>query len=309
MKQFQDRTEAQALALTIVDTLPDPFLVLDDKLQVLAASRCFYELFEDDPAQAHGCSLFKLTDGRWDVPGLRQLLKAVIPHNRAIEAFEFEQDFAHLGRRTIQISARPIHDQSDSSRIVLLAIKDITSRRVIEQEKERLQAHTDQLLEQQKTLLREMQHRIGNSLQIIASILLLKARAVLSEETKSELRDAHQRVMSVAAVQSHLHEVKGIEQIDVGAYLTKLSAGLANSMIGSDQNISIDVSAAEGTLASSATVNLGLIVTELVINSLKYAFPSGRTIGRILISFEKKRVRLGADRGRRWRRQERSFDD
>ena len=102
----------------------------------------------------------------------------------------------------------------------MLAIKDITARRLSEEEKAQLLEHTEKLLEQQGTLLREMRHRIANSLQIIASILLLKASSVSSEETKTELRDAHQRVMSVAAVQSHLHDVEGIEQIDMGAYLT-----------------------------------------------------------------------------------------
>ena len=76
--------------------------------------------------------------------------------------------------------------------------------------------HTEQLLEQQRTLLREMQHRIANSLQIIASILLLKAGSVTSEETKKELRAAHRRVMSVAAVQDHLQASDGIEQIEIG---------------------------------------------------------------------------------------------
>ena len=285
MKQFEDRTKAQTLALAIVDTLPDPFLVLDDKLQVLAASRCFYEVFEDDPTLAHGLSVFSLTGCRWDVPGLRERLEKVIPQNKAVEGFEFEQDFSNLGKRTIHLSARPVHDQSNSSGMVLLAIKDITAHRLVEREKERLLAHTGELLEQQKTLLREMRHRIANSLQIIASILLLKARGVSSEETRSELRDAHQRVMSVAAVQSHLHDEDGIEQIEVRTYLTKLSAGLASSMIGDDQDISLTVTADGGTLASSHAVSLGLIVTELVINAIKYAFPTHRKSARVQVTF------------------------
>jgi two-component sensor histidine kinase len=287
MKQFDDPIEAQALALAIVDTLPDPFLVLDHALRVLAASRCFYELFEDGPDQAHGRSLFELSEGCWQVPGLRSLLENVVSKNAPVEGFEFEQDFKRLGRRTIQLSARPIRDQSSPSGMVLLAIKDITSRRLVEREKAQLQAHTDELLEQQKTLLREMRHRIANSLQIIASILLLKAGAGTSEETKNDLRDAHQRVMSVATVQNHLHEVEGIEEIDVSAYLTKLGAGLASSMIGPKQDISIAVSAGQGTLPSGAAVSLGLIVTELVINAIKYAFPAGRMSARIAVTFDK----------------------
>ena len=170
--------------------------------------------------------------------------------------------------------------------MVLLAIKDITERRTAEREKQQLLEHAEELLEQQKTLLREMQHRIANSLQIIASILLLKAGSVSSEETKNELRAAHQRVMSVAAVQSHLHATQGIEQIEMGPYLTKLSAGLASSMVGPKQHIDMVVAASEGALPSSHAVSVGLIVTELIMNAIKYAFPKARASARIRVTFE-----------------------
>jgi chemotaxis protein methyltransferase CheR len=286
MKELADRAEAQALALAIVDTLPEPFLVLDDTLHLLAGSRCFYEVFGEDPAKAHGRSLFDLSDGQWDIPGLRELLASVVPQHTGVEGFEFEQTFAQLGKRTIHLNALPIRDDSGDSRMVLLAIKDITERREAEQEKQRLLEHTEQLLEQQKALLREMRHRIANSLQIIASILLLKAGSVSSEETKNELRAAHQRVMSVAAVQGHLNASDGIEQIEMGPYLAKLSAGLASSMVGPKQHIDIAVAASEGALPTSHAVSIGLIVTELIINAIKYAFPERHASARIRVTFE-----------------------
>ena len=286
MKPIHDLAEAQALALAIVDTLPEPFLVLDDTLHLLAGSRCFYEVFDEDPAKARGRSLFELSGGQWDIPGLHQLLAAVIPEQAAMGGFEFEQDFANLGRRTFQLNALPIRDEGGSSRMVLLAIKDITDRRIVEQEKQKLLEHTEELLEQQRTLLREMQHRIANSLQIIASILLLKAGSVSSEETKSELRAAHQRVMSVAAVQRQLNASHGIEQIEMGPYLTKLSEGLASSMVGPKQSIDIVVAASEGALPSSHAVSVGLIVTELIMNAIKHAFPKAHASARIRVTFE-----------------------
>jgi chemotaxis protein methyltransferase CheR len=286
MKELHDRAEAQALALAIVDTLPEPFLVLDDTLHLLAGSRCFYEVFGEDPQKAHGRSLFELSEGQWDIPGLRQLLMSVVPQHTAVEGFEFQQTFARLGKRTVQLNALPIRDDGGQSRMVLLAIKDITERRVAEQEKQRLLEHTEELLEQQRTLLRERRHRIANSLQIIASILLLKAGSVASEETKNELRAAHQRVMSVAVVQGHLSASDGIEQIEMGPYLTKLSAGLASSMVGPKQHIDIAVAASEGALPTSHAVSIGLIVTELIINAIKYAFPDHHASARIRVTFE-----------------------
>ncbi len=286
MKQFHDLAQAQTLALAIVDTLPEPFLVLDEQLNLLAGSRCFYEIFRDDPVKAHGRSLFDLGGGQWDVPGLRRLLEAVVPEQRTVDQFEFERDFPRLGKRTIQLNALPIRDDSGAGRMVLLAIKDITDRREAEQDKQRLLEHTERLLERQNTLMREMRHRIANSLQIIASILLLKAGSVSSEETKSELRAAHERVMSVATVQSHLHDSDGIELIEMRPYLTKLGASLASSMVGPRQKIAIAVVVGNGTLPSSHAVSVGLIVTELIMNAIKYAFPKSRASARIRVTFE-----------------------
>lgn len=287
MKELSDLTQARDLALAIVDTLPEPFLVLDETLHLLAGSRCFYEVYGEDPATAHGRSLFELSRGQWDIPGLRQLLRAVVPDHSGLEGFEFEGDFGKLGKRTIQLNALPLRQEGGADKMVLLAIKDITERRVAEQEKQQLLEHTEELLEQQKTLLREMRHRISNSLQIIASILLLKAGSVTSEETKKELRAAHQRVMSVAAVQGHLQASHGIEQIEMGPYLTKLATGLASSMVGPKQPIAIKVVSDAGTLPTSHAVSLGLIVTELIMNSVKYAFPRPRKSARIRVTFEK----------------------
>ena len=286
MKQFDNLADAQTLALAIVDTLPEPFVVLDDRLCVLAASRCFYEHFKEDPATTRGRPFFELGDGQWDIPALRMLIETIIAEHTSMDNFEVEHDFLRLGRRTMLLNARLVRYEDRSDVTILIAFKDITARRAIEREKEELLEHSEQLLAEQRTMLREMEHRIANSLQIIASILLLKAGAVGSEETRLELRDAHKRVMSVAAVQSHLHAVNGIERIDIAPYLTKLTAGLAASMIGPHHGIDIEVVSDEGTLASSEAVSLGLIVTELVINAIKYAFPTARAGARIIVAFE-----------------------
>ena len=137
----------------------------------------------------------------------------------------------------------------------------------------------------EETLLQEMQHRIANSLQIIAGILLLKARTVSSEETRLHLRDAHVRVMSVAAVQQQLQGARHGEPVEIGPYLSRLCATLAASMIGDSRPIAVKVKADAGAVASSEAISMGLVTTELVINALKHAFPNGGA-GEILVSYE-----------------------
>jgi chemotaxis protein methyltransferase CheR len=150
------------------------------------------------------------------------------------------------------LNARQVLDEDGSAAALLLAIEDVTERRNVEREK-------DELLKQKEVLLQEMQHRVANSLQIIASILLLKARTVQSEEIRMHLQDAHQRVLSVAN-----------ESIEIGPYLSKLCDSLAKSMIGDRRPLSLSVQATGGAATSSEAVSLGLIVTELVINALKH---------------------------------------
>lgn len=277
--------DAQTLAQAIVDTIHEPLLVLDSAFSVLAASRSFYETFKVDPEHTMGCLLYALGDGQWDIPALRVLLETIIPERVVMNGFEVSHDFPGLGQRVMLLNARKVIYETSSNSTILLAFTDITARRAIEREKEILQERTSDLLGQKQVLLQEMQHRVANSLQIIASILMLKARAVTSEETRFHLKDAHQRVISVAEVQSHLHASGGVDQIEVGPYLTKLCASLAASMIGDAQPIELTVVADRGAIGSDKAVSIGLIVTELLINAVKYAFPVFKAGAQVTVTF------------------------
>jgi len=261
-----------------VDTVREALVVLDRDLRVVSASRSFYRTFAIESRNTIGRMFYELGDGQWDIPALRKLLEEVIPGHRTIEAYEVEHDFPTIGRRIMLLNARRVFDEADPDSTLLLAIEDVTQRREAEHEK-------DELLRQKEVLLEEMQHRVANSLQIIASILLLKARTVQSEETRLHLRDAHERVMSLATVQQQLRASRLGDRIEVGPYLSKLCGSLATSMIGDRRPLALTVEAGAGTAESSAAVSIGLIITELVINALKHAFPPGRQ-GEILVRYE-----------------------
>ncbi len=286
MLAFRNVEDAQTLAEAIVNTIHDPLLVLDERFYVLSASRAFYETFHVDPAQTRGRLLYSLGDGQWDIPALRTLLETIIPTQAAMDDFEVEHDFPGLGRRIMLLNARQVVYAEKPGKTILLAFTDISARRTIEREKEVLHELTEDLLRQKDVLLQEIQHRVANSLQIIASILMLKARAVTSEETRRDLQDAHLRVMSVAEVQRHLHVSGDIDQIEVRSYLSTLCKSLGTSMTGDSQPIAITVAAEDGRIRSGQAVSLGLIVTELVINSIKYAFPLRIPNAAIQVSYE-----------------------
>lgn len=279
-KEFGDLHEACAMADAIVDTVREPLLVLDEKLRVIAASRSFYTTFGVTHADIQGKLLFELGNGEWDIPKLRVLLGKIIPEHGAMEDYEVEHKFPNIGQRTMLLNARKVFYEVGSRTNILLGIEDITRQRLHEREK-------DELLRQKDMLLGEMQHRIANSLQIIASIILLKSKTVDSEETRRHLNDTHKRVMSVAAVQEHLHSTAVTGSVEIIPYLTKLCDALSLSMIGDNRDVVLKVKDGNGGKASSRNAeSIGLIVTELVINSLKHAFNDSSKDGQIIVSYE-----------------------
>jgi chemotaxis protein methyltransferase CheR len=275
---FSDIGDGRALAQAIVNTVREPLLVLDEDLRVVAASRSFYRTFEASPRETEGRLLFELGDGQWDIPGLRVLLEKIISEHGMMEAYAVEHDFPGIGRRTMLLNARQVFHDGDPHTL-LLAIEDVTKTGAAERE-------LKELLQQKEILLQEMQHRVANSLQIIASILLIKARSVQSEETRLHLQDAHKRVMSVATIQEHLHATGRADLIEIAPYLTKLCETLAASMIGENRPVSLQVRAGSATASSKQAISLGLIVTELVINALKHAFPEDKQDGQIVVTFD-----------------------
>ena len=285
-EQFTALADAWALAQGIVDTVREPVLVLDEELRVIAASRSFYSAFKVTAEDTQGRLLYALGDGQWDIPKLRVLLENIIPEHGVMEGYEVEHEFPDLGRRTMCLNARQVFYKGGANRTILLGIEDITERRILEREKDGLLREKDGLLREKETLLEELQHRIANSLQIIASIILMKARAVKSEETRFHLEDAHKRVLSIAAVQKQLHALGAAGAIEIAPYLSHLCESLAHSMIGDTRPISLKVVGGGGSATSRQAESLGLIVTELVMNSLKHAFPDNKVKGQITVAYD-----------------------
>ena len=278
-KQFTELQNACAFAEAIVNTVREPLVVLDHDLRVVAASRSFYRTFKVHPKDTEGKLLYELSDGVWDVPKLRSLLEKILPADGAIEAgaieaYEIERDFPGIGRRTMCLNARY---EIGSRANILLAIEDITERLILEGEK-------NDLLRQKDILLEELQHRVANSLQIIASIIMMKLRAVESQEARRHLQETHQRVMSVAAVQQQLHARPA--PVELEPYLSKLCEALGQSMIGDNRAIVLNVRGDEKTATSRDAESIGLIVTELVINAIKHAFNGTTKDGRIAVAFD-----------------------
>ncbi len=265
---------ALSLSRALMNTSHLPLLLFDSDLRVVSATPSFFTSFGLHSDQTNGRALSELGAGEWNIPQLRILLESALSDDT--EVGDYETDLLRPGadpRRLILHVQNLVYDDKQNVR-VLLTINDVTDARRAERTNTALLLEKDDLLRERALLLQEMQHRVANSLQFIASVLLLKARTVKSEEPRHHLKDAHGRVMSVAAVQQHLQASTG--EVEVGPYLVKLCESLASSMIRESRPLTLQVQSDRAKISSQKAVSLGLIVTELVINALKHAFPDSR---------------------------------
>jgi two-component system CheB/CheR fusion protein len=124
----EEAWQAHALAQAILDTLREPFLLLDATLRVLSASRAFYKAFQVTQAQTEGRRVYELGNGQWNIPGLRELLEEILPRDMEMRDFPVEHSFEHIGRRRMLLNARSLGGGSRRLECILLSIEDVTGR-------------------------------------------------------------------------------------------------------------------------------------------------------------------------------------
>jgi len=125
-------SRARDYSEAVVETAPEPLLILDDELQVKSANSAFYRVFKLAPAVVLGQRITELGGGEWDIPALNELLREVREDGRPFDGYEVTHEFRDLGRRTLRINGRRIVEPARDSRDVLLALSDVTDRQLAE---------------------------------------------------------------------------------------------------------------------------------------------------------------------------------
>jgi len=139
-------------------------------------------------------------------------------------------------------------------------------------ERQRMEGNLRQALDRQQMLLKEVNHRVNNSLQIVASMLHLQSSVTQSGDVRHELREASSRIAAIARAHQRLYSGERIETLDLGAYLTDVCKDLEESMPGCE----VEVSAQDGIVVrTDRAIPAVLLVNELITNAAKYAYPAG----------------------------------
>jgi len=133
--------EASEFAESVINTVREPLIALDQNLRVVKVSRSFYEFFQVNPEETVGKLIYDLGNKQWDIPKLRELLETILPQKATFDNYEVEHDFATIGRRIMLLNARQILRGTGKERIILLAIEDITQRKQSEEKIQQMAFH------------------------------------------------------------------------------------------------------------------------------------------------------------------------
>ena len=135
-------------------------------------------------------------------------------------------------------------------------------------------------------LLKEIHHRVKNNLEVVSSLLALQSAQIDDPKTKEAMQEGQNRVHSIGIVHQKLYQGKDLGAIEMKDYFLNLSESILDSF-GAEERVKIELAMEKLDVDIDTAVPLGLIVNELLTNTLKYAFPKGQN-GNVLIKLEKK---------------------
>ena len=257
------------LTQSIVDTIRDPLVVLENDMTIVTASNAFLTIFGITQAEAHGRRVSELGQHQWDVPALRHLMEQVLPENKPIESFEIEDDFPGLGRRVFNLNARKIAQPGNHAHRMLLVFEDITDRKQRERDAQ--------------MLTNEISHRIKNNLQIVVGLISYEAKWTAAPCVQG-YKAMQARIGAIAQLYDLISQSSRGRTVAVDSYLREIAKALSESLgAGSDIEIAVKAEALE--IDPDRAVPFGLLVNELATNAIKHAFPAGK--GAVTLSVER----------------------
>ena len=189
-------------------------------------------------------------------------------HAGELSSFTQEKRYLRKGGDTVwvSLSCSAVRDPAGRTAYALAVVEDISARKQAEAERE-------ELMRQQELLMREMNHRIKNSLQMVALLVHMQAADIKDPATRARFEETATRIATVALVHRRLYQASGLESVESAPYLRDLCDDIGGALGLDDGQLAVE--AIDVVLPADTAIALGLIVNELVTNAAKYAYPAG----------------------------------
>ncbi len=118
---------------SIINTVRNPLIILQDDLTVALANRSFYQVFKVNPEETEDQHIYDLGNHQWDIPKLRELLEDILPKTTSFDNFEVEHVFPDIGKKIMLLNACRIYLEANRTKLIILTIEDITERKKIDE--------------------------------------------------------------------------------------------------------------------------------------------------------------------------------
>jgi PAS domain S-box-containing protein len=201
-ERTQDLQESEAYLASIIETIRESLVVLDENLKILGVNEHFCKFFQVNGNSIIGKELLTLGDGQWNIPKLRNLLVNVLPHNNPFEGFELENEFPIIGRKLLILNARQIVLKGKYQDRILLAIEDITERREVEQRKE--------------DFISIASHEMKTPLTSIKGNVQLLERQAIQKNDTAYLKGLATATKSIARLERLINDLLDVSKIQSG---------------------------------------------------------------------------------------------
>jgi two-component system CheB/CheR fusion protein len=305
---------ARLLAEAIVQTVREPLVVLDSQLHVQSANDSFFRTFQVTPEKTVNRLLYELGNGQWDMPSLRGLLEDVLPRDAWVVDFEVTHTFEKIGERTMLLNA--LRMTGKGSNQILLAIEDITERKLAEAQLKNANANLEQKNRELQEFVHTVSHDLKSPLVTIGGVLgLLKEELqeerlvaageliATAEETVVGMRDMIDDLLKLSRIGTVAIDLQPVGLRQVAEDLVRKHTPQLEDK---GTAVSLELSEDQPTVLADRN-RLVEVLDNLIVNALKYACdgPEPRitigseTVGRECGCSSRTTVRVGKEHTRR----------
>jgi PAS domain S-box-containing protein len=278
-KQTETLRASENRFRSIFEEAGDVILVLGDDLRILDSNPAASRLFDLSPDRLALTTLRDLLT----LDPLRDLSEGSNGGGREKDV-EFETSYGAKNGEQIHLMGKMNTFDFGGVLRRMLVLRDITQRKEAEVTLQRM-------LDQEEILMKELQHRVKNNLNVILSLLSLESARLTDDNSKRVFKAAQSRIHSMSAIYEQLYRSTDLGSVELREYIRNLAESIFASYALNTEAITLHTDLAKTKLDLRRAVPLGLIVNELITNALKYAYPSGDK-GEIRVGLENDGTRV-----------------